>query len=71
MTDLKKLGKLCKRYRRGIGKTQLQVAFDIDYSVVTVSNFECGRNDSFTIFLWYIKNGLKVENVISELTHDN
>lgn len=69
MTDLQKIGKLCKYFRRGIGKTQLNVGFDLNYSPESISSFECGHNDSIIIFLWYLRHGLPIEKIMGEVNN--
>lgn len=62
-TDLKKIGAICRSFRKSHGFIQRQVAFDLDYSVETISAFECGKIDSGRILFWYIQHGLTNEHI--------
>lgn len=55
MYNLRKLGVICGDHRRKIGYTQLKAAIDLGYTPENISAFECGRNDSVKIFLWYLE----------------
>lgn len=63
MVNLIKLGQICKKHREQMGLYQYNVADDIGYSKENISSFECGRNDSAIIFLWYLVNGLDLDSV--------
>lgn len=65
MIELKKLGKICQRYRQEQGVAQTKVAFDTNYSKENVSAFECGKNDNVQLFLWYVYHGLKKEHIFN------
>lgn len=54
------LGDACRRFRRGLGNTQKDVARDCFVTVQSVSNFECGKNASFIILMWYLIRGFDV-----------
>ena len=41
-----------------IGKTQDDVQNDLKMSQKNISAFECGRNDSAVILMWYILKGM-------------
>lgn len=60
MFDLKHIGKICKEERTKKGYTQLQVAYELNYSSENISAFECGRNDNLRIFIWYLINCLDI-----------
>lgn len=64
MTDLKVLGRKCKRLRKSLSKTQTDVANDTGYSFKSISAFENGRANNAIILLWYINHGLE-EGVIN------
>ena len=57
MTYLEVLGLACAEHRRKIGKTQVSVAIDTNYSVENISRFERGYNDNLRILAWYVING--------------
>ena len=59
MGDLKVLGKRCKRLRKSLSKTQLDVANETGYSFKSISAFENGRVNNAIILLWYINHGLE------------
>lgn len=59
MTDLKVLGRKCKRLRKSLSKTQSDVANDTGYSFKSISAFENGRANNAIILLWYINHGLE------------
>ena len=44
--------------------TQKDVATETGFSVGNVSAFETGRNDSTMIFLWYLKHGMTLNQVL-------
>lgn len=54
------LGKACQNFRRSLGCTQKEVARDCFVTLQSVSNFECGKNASFTILMWYLIRGFDV-----------
>lgn len=56
MYDLKDIGKICKSERMKKGYTQRQLAIEFECSSENISAFECGRNNSLKIFLWYLIN---------------
>ncbi len=60
MTDLTKIGKKCRNFRKSIRKTQKDVANELNYSVASVSAFERGCNNNAIILLWYIEKGVKM-----------
>ena len=47
----------CGEWRRQNGIRQSRIASDLDVSCVCVSNYECGKNNSASIFMWYIRHG--------------
>ena len=61
--DLKKLGACCRDFRKDLGVSQEIVGQEIGYTNQSISWFELGRNDSFTILAWYFYNGLKFEDL--------
>lgn len=71
MIKLKRLGETCKRYRRDQGVNQSFVAEETGYSLENVSAFECGRNDNCKIFLWYLLNGLTIDDIIRGEDNDD
>ena len=61
--DLKKLGACCRDFRKELGVSQEVVGQEIGYTNQSVSWFELGRNDSFTILAWYLYNGLRLDDL--------
>lgn len=55
------VAKACKVFRMEQGYTQSEVAEEIGYSVGNVSAFEQGRNDSISIFMWYLDRGFTIK----------
>lgn len=47
----------CGEWRRENGIRQSRIAQDLDVSSVCISNYECGKNNSATIFMWYLEHG--------------
>ena len=65
MLNMLVVGHRCSHYRKKILKsTQKEVATETGFSVGNVSAFETGRNDSTLIFLWYLKHGMTLEQVL-------
>lgn len=61
---LKKIGSICRRYRKIVLQKNLRdVAIEMGYSVENISAFENGRNDNCLILLWYMKNGLTLKQL--------
>lgn len=59
----------CKRWRKQHGYTQEQIALSITHiSRKTVSGFECGRQFSERILLWYLVNGMSKEELLENTT---
>lgn len=65
MLNMLVVGHRCGYYRKKVLKnTQKDVAKETGFSVGNVSAFETGRNDSTMIFLWYLKHGMTLGQVI-------
>lgn len=58
--QLRRVGRLCAKYRRSLGVTQREIAFELNVTLHNVSHFECGKNDSATILLWYVGRGMDI-----------
>lgn len=58
--ELKELAKTCAEFRKGIGKTQRQMADDLGVPVGNISHFENGRSSNLVYLLWYLQHGMKV-----------
>ena len=55
---LLKLGEACGNFRRRyLGASQAEVARDLGCTPSNISLFECGKNDSARILLWYVDRG--------------
>lgn len=63
MTNLEKLGKCCRDYRKALGISQTTVAKEIHYTTQAVSHFEKGNNDSFSLLSWYLIHGLTLNDL--------
>lgn len=61
--ELLEVGKLCARCRRNRGKTQVQVAMEVDYSPENISAFENGRTNNMFLLLWYMKHFFNEEDI--------
>lgn len=57
----RKIAKACKQKRVELGYTQAQVAEEVKTSPQDVSAFETGRNNSATIYHWYIQKGVQID----------
>ena len=72
---LKNIGKLCQNFRVSIQETQLTMSLDVNYSVESISSFENGRNNNMVLLLWYLSNGLDIDDLCNllkgELKNDN
>ena len=55
---MERVGFACMLLRMKLGKTQRDVAGELDCSPSCISRFEAGENDSATILFWYIQHGL-------------
>lgn len=65
MLNMLVVGYRCGYYRKKVLKcTQKDVADETGFSVGNVSAFETGRNDSTMIFIWYLKHGMTLEQVL-------
>lgn len=62
--DLAAIGARCRAWRKRYGYKQYCVAKDTGYSIENISSFECGRNDSMRILLWYIARGMSIDEII-------
>lgn len=50
------IGEICKKARKEHGKTQLQIAMELEYSIENISGFERGNNNNAVLLLYYILN---------------
>ena len=57
--DINRIGEACKKFRKERGITLYEVAKIVCTSIYNVSAFESGRNDSATIYNWYLEMGMK------------
>ena len=67
LINLKDLGLRCKQFRVSLGYRQHNVAEDTGYTIENISSFECGRNNNAVILLWYIANGMTVDEITGGL----
>lgn len=58
------IGGVCKAFRMSLGVKQIEVAYELGYSLENISSFENGRNDNYRIFMWYLSKGLTYEKLI-------
>ena len=64
MFDIEKIGIICGKFRKTLNLTQADVAKATGYSTGNIGHFEQGRNDNLNILLWYIMNGLDINELI-------
>lgn len=65
MLNMIVIGHRCGYYRKKVLKcTQKDVANETGFGCGNISSFETGRNDSTLIFLWYLKHGMTLEQVL-------
>lgn len=65
MLNMLVVGHRCSYYRKKVLKcSQKEVSLDTGYSIGNISAFETGRNDSTIIFLWYLKHGMTLNQVL-------
>lgn len=57
--DLKRIGEACRKFRKERGIALYEVAKNVCTSMCNVSNFESGKNDSATIYNWYLEMGMR------------
>lgn len=63
---IKELGYSCKCWRRGADITQKEMAVIMNKSAESVSAFECGRNDSAMMLMYYIAAGYPIDQFLKE-----
>lgn len=70
--DYKKISRICKEARRDLGVSQYYVADYLSTTQQNISNFECGRNFSSRILLFYVSEILKSDDLykIREVVHN-
>lgn len=61
--DYKKIAKICAEARKESGVSQYYIADYISTTQQNISNFECGRNFSSRILLFYIFEILKSDDL--------
>lgn len=67
IVDSRKVGRLCKEYRKEFTDfRQIDVGLDLGYSQENIASYEQGRNNNFTILLWYINQGLDIDMILKE-----
>lgn len=57
----RRIATACRDFRIEIGYTQAQVAEEVKTSPQDISAFETCRNNSATIYHWYIQKGVKID----------
>ena len=62
-SDLKKLGIMCREFRREHGILLRDIAFDLDYSIETISAFELGKINTSRVLLWYVVHGFDADYI--------
>lgn len=59
------IGRICKRYRQMVlRKSARAVAIATGYSTQTVYAFEQGRNHNYVFLLWYLSQGLTIDELL-------
>ena len=67
IVDSRKVGRLCKSFRKNFTNyRQIDVGLDLGYSQENIASYEQGRNNNFTILLWYISKGLDIDALLKE-----
>lgn len=56
----------CKRWRMANNFSIVDVADATGYSKENIIKFEQGNNNNMMILLWYLLNGLKIENIAAK-----
>ena len=56
--DLEIIGRACRDFRILHGVTQYEIAKQVRTTMQNISEFERGRNDSATIYNWYLQAGM-------------
>lgn len=64
---LRRMGMICKNYRKGLHVTQQQVADETGYTRNHISTFESGKVSNILILMWYIEHGLNPDLVRKEI----
>lgn len=63
-STLEALGMACGEFRRiYLQVSQAAIAHELGCTSSNISLFECGKNDSAMILLWYIRHGFNPEEV--------
>lgn len=57
--DLERIGAACRKFRKERGISLYEVARNVCTSQCNVSMFEAGKNDSATIYNWYLEMGMR------------
>ena len=55
-----RIANACKRWRKEHGYYQKEIAAELHLSPNAIAQFELGRNDSATIYNWYVNHGVVV-----------
>lgn len=63
LTNMVVIGGICKAFRLSLGVKQIDVAYELGYSLENISSFENGRNDNYRIFMWYLSKGLTFDKI--------
>lgn len=61
--DYKKISRICSKARKELGVSQYYIAEHLSITQQNVSNFECGRNFSSRLFLFYISEILNSDDL--------
>lgn len=65
MTELKRVGKVCQRYRKNVLRmTLVDVGKRLGYSASNISAFENGYSNNAIILLWYMSKGVTLDMLI-------
>lgn len=62
--QLKLIGLKCSIHRRALKRTQTDVARETGYTQRNISTFEKGFNNNAIILLWYLENGIPIEELL-------
>ena len=61
--DYKKISRICAEARKGLGISQYYLAEYLSTTQQNISNFECGRNFSSRLLLFYISEILDSDDL--------
>lgn len=65
MSELKRVGKVCQKYRKNVLRMSLKdVGKRLGYSGSNISAFENGYSNNAIILLWYMSKGVTIDMIM-------